>query len=183
LAISGKKVLLMELDLRKPKVSKMLGLTRETGFTNFIISDIPLQSILQPSNLHENLFVIGAGTIPPNPAELILQEKVSTLFEELRNSFDFIIIDTAPVGLVTDALLLSRYADANIYVVRQNYTIKGQLNIINDIALTKKMNNVSILINDVSNKGSYGYGYGYGYGGSGYYADQPEKKSIFKRKK
>jgi tyrosine-protein kinase Etk/Wzc len=117
LAISGKKVVLMELDLRKPKISKMLGLRGDVGFTNFVISDIPKATILQNSGIHPNLFVISAGIIPPNPAELILQEKVTQLFNDLREEFDFIIVDTAPVGLVTDALLISKYSDANIYVM------------------------------------------------------------------
>ena len=179
LAISGKKVVLMELDLRRPKVSKLLGLPGNKGFTNFVVEDMPMSRLLQPTTLDPNLFVISAGTIPPNPAELILMEKVTTLFDYLRKEFDFIIVDTAPVGLVTDALLVSKYADANIYVVRQNYTLKEHINIINDLAVNAKMANMSILINDVKNKGSYGYGYGYG--GKGYYTDQPAKKSFFKR--
>ena len=183
LAISGKKVVLMELDLRKPKVSKLLGLSGSKGFTNFVVADIPISSLLQPTTIEPNLFVISAGPIPPNPAELILMEKVTTLFDYLRKEFDFIIVDTAPVGLVTDALLLSKYADANIYVVRQDYTLKDQINIINDLAVNAKMANMSILINDVKNRGSYGYGYGYGYGGKGYYTDQPEKKSFFRKRK
>ena len=181
LAISGKKVALMEMDLRRPKVSKVLGLSGNKGFTNFVVEDMPVSSLLQQTALNPNLFVISAGPIPPNPAELILMEKVTTLFDYLRKEFDFIIVDTAPVGLVTDALLVSKYADANIYVVRQNYTLKEHINIINDLAINAKMANMSILINDVKNKGSYGYGYGYGYGGKGYYTDQPEKKSFFRR--
>ncbi len=183
LAISGKKVVLMELDLRKPKISKELGLSGNKGFTNYVVADMPLNSLLQPTALDPNLFVVSAGTIPPNPAELILMDKVTTLFDYLRKEFDFVIIDTAPVGLVTDALLLSKYADANIYVVRQNYTLRDHINIINDLAVNAKMANMSILINDVKNRGSYGYGYGYGYGGKGYYTDQPEKKSFYKRGK
>ena len=181
LAISGKKVVLLELDLRRPKISNALGVISNKGFTNYVVADMPMSSLLQPTTLDPNLFVISAGAIPPNPAELILMDKTTSLFDYLRKEFDFIIVDTAPVGLVTDALLLSKYADANIYVVRQNYTLKEHINIINDLAVNAKMTNMSILINDVKSKGSYGYGYGYGYGGKGYYTDQPEKKPFFKR--
>ena len=179
LAISGKKVVLMELDLRKPKISKILGLSGEIGFTNYIISDIPISQIIQQSSIHPNLFVIGAGAIPPNPAELILENKVEFLFSNLRKDFDFIIIDTAPVGLVTDALLLSKYSDANIYVVRQNYTIREQLNIVHDISINGKMANVSILLNDVTLKSNYGYGYGYGH--NAYYTLDPKKSTFFRK--
>ena len=182
LAISGKKVVLMELDLRRPKVSRLLGLPGNKGFTNFLVADVAMSSLPQQTTIDPNLYVISAGPIPPNPAELILMEKVTTLFDYLRKEFDFIIIDTAPVGLVTDALLLSKYADANIYVVRQDFTLKEQINIINDLAVNAKMANMSILINDVKNRGSYGYGYGYGYGGKGYYTDQPEKKYFLRRR-
>ena len=179
LAISGKKVVLMELDLRKPKVSKALGLPGNVGFSNYVVSDLPMSSLIQPVQLHPNLFVISAGIIPPNPSELLLQDKVAQLFEYLRKEFDYVIVDTAPIGLVTDALLLSKFADANIYVVRQNYTLKEQLNIIDDLAVNSKMNNLSILINDVNKSSGYGYGYGYGYGDKGYYTDKLEKKSFF----
>ena len=119
------------------------------------------------------------------PAELLLDEKVAELFTYLRANFDMVIIDSAPVGLVSDAVVLSAFADATLYIMRQNYTLKKQLNLINDYYLNKKLPKMSLLLNDVSVTGGYGgyygnYGYGYSYGSGGYFeADQKKKKGRF----
>lgn len=188
LAISGKKTVLMEMDLRKPKISKELNLNFDEGFTNYMISDLELDKLAKPTNIHPNLFVIASGTIPPNPAELLLQDKVSTLFDYLKTNFDYIVIDTPPVGIVTDAVLLGNYANASIYIVRQKFTHKQQIEIINDLAKNNKIPNISILVNDLKLKkgygyGGYGYGYGYGYS-TGYYSDdKKQKRQLWKSKK
>lgn len=162
LALSGKKVVVMELDLRKPTLSSKLKLSNDCGFTNYVVSkDMLPEAIIKPSQVHENLFVIGSGIIPPNPAEIILNGRVSTLMKYLVENFDFIIIDAPPIGVVTDAQLLSKYADMSIYLVRQGFTFKDQLDIVQDLYLDGKMGNISILMNDVVNNDRYGSGYGY----------------------
>lgn len=175
LAFSGKKVVAMEMDLRKPNLSVKLKPKNIIGFSNYIISDdLTPKDIIQPSGINDNLFLIGSGPIPPNPSELILSERTDQLIEKLKEEFDYIIIDAPPIGLVTDAQLLSKYADLSLYVVRQGYTLKNQLNIIEDLNKDKKLGKMTILINDIEHSVGYGYGgYGYGYG---YYDNQSTKK-------
>ena len=184
LALSGKKVLIMELDLRKPKISNYLGLDNSNGFSNYIISsDMSIPSIIVPSNVHENLFLISSGPIPPNPTELILDARADDLFVKLRKDFDYILIDAPPVGLVTDAQLMDRFSDMALYIVRQSFTFKGQLKIADELYKNKKIKKLSIVVNDIVVKAGYGYSYGYGYGyGYGYYQNE-EKNNIFTRLK
>jgi capsular exopolysaccharide synthesis family protein len=182
LAISGKKVLLMELDLRKPGISSTLNMDNTSGFSNYIVSEAKVTDIIKPSDIHPNCYLIGSGSLPPNPAELLVHDKVSELFNEVRNQFDYIVIDCSPVGLVTDALLLSKYADLVLYVVRQRFTYKKQINIIQGIANDRKFKKIDIIFNDVKPIPGYGYGYGYSYGykyGYNYYDE--EKRSFFQR--
>ncbi len=177
LALSGKKVLLVEMDLRKPKLSADLNLSNATGVTNYIISDLKLSDVIQPSGIHENCWIISSGNIPPNPSELIIHDKVDRLFAEAKQQFDYIIVDTPPVGLVTDAQLLSRYADLSIYVIRQKVTAKRQVSIAEELAATNKMRKLNIILNDVRKIP------GYSFGTSKYeraYYNEP-KKPFFKR--
>lgn len=168
MALSGKRTVILEFDIRKPKVMKGLGLHERKGITNFIVSNISLTDMIHPVPGVENLFVIPCGPVPPNPAEMLLDERVEVLFNELRNQFDVVIVDTAPVGLVSDAITLSRYVNATVYIVRHNYTLKKQIQLIEDIYQHNKLPHVSVIINDISVRGGYGYGgyggYGYGYG-------------------
>lgn len=167
LAISGKKVVVMEMDLRKPNLSNKLNISNTLGFTNYIISeDIKFSEIVKKTNVNDNLYIVSSGPIPPNPAETILNSKTENLFAYLADNFDYIIIDAPPIGLVTDAQLLSKYSALTLYLVRQGYTHKEQLNILKDLHKNKKMNKLAILVNDIKIEGGYGYGYGYGYGGS-----------------
>ncbi|RZJ99968.1 MAG: polysaccharide biosynthesis tyrosine autokinase, partial [Flavobacterium sp.] len=170
LAISNKKVLLMELDLRKPGLSAKLEIPNNIGFTNYIIDNtLPESEIIKPLALHDNLFIISSGPIPPNPAEMLLSDRTKVLMEKLKDQFDYIIIDAPPVGLVTDAQLMSGYADLCMYLVRQNYTYKQQINIIDDLRKNNKMKELGIVVNDIKASNGYGYGYGYGNGyGYGY---------------
>lgn len=165
LAITNKKVALLEFDLRKPKISKMFNLTSPVGFSNYVIGKSDLKEVVVPSGVHDSLFIMPAGPLPPNPSELLMMGKVKEMFEMLRAHFDYIIVDTAPVGLVTDAQIVGSYADATIYVVRQDYTFKQQISYIDDLYINKKLPSMSLIVNDVSGSSSaYGYGYGYGYG-------------------
>ncbi|NIG55219.1 tyrosine-protein kinase [Chitinophaga sp. Cy-1792] len=178
ISLSGKKVLLMEMDLRKPKISDNLGLSNHTGFSTYAIGKSLAESVIKPSGIHENCFLLSSGPIPPNPAELLLMENTGLLFAELRKQFDYIIVDTAPVGLVTDAQLLGRFADATLYIMRQDYTFKEQAKLTKDLLQYQKMPRLNIILNDVKQGTTYGYGYGYGYG-----ADEESKPVITKIKK
>lgn len=174
IALSGKRTVILEFDIRKPKIMQGLGMTERRGLTNYIVGNIGLHELVQPVPDVENLFVIPCGPVPPNPAEMLLHERVDHLFSELKLQFDAIIIDSAPIGLVSDAITLGRYADGTIYIVRHNYTLKKQIQLIEDLYKNSKLPHLSIIINDINSRGSYGgyygyggYGYGYGYGYSG----------------
>ena len=184
LALSGKKVLLMELDLRKPRISSALNMDNSIGFSNYIVSDMSLRDAIKPSGIHPNCYLLGSGSLPPNPTELLVHEKVTRLFTEIRNEFDYVIVDCSPVGLVTDALLLSAHVDMVLYVVRQRFTFKKQINIVQSLVNDRKFKKVDVIFNDVKAIPGYGYGYGYGYGQGnkysyGYYDE--DRRSIFKR--
>lgn len=164
LALSGtqKKVLLVELDLRKPKVTEKLGKENKLGVTNFIISPgMRPEDIVQPSGLRDNLFLMSSGPVPPNPAELILHERMDELMAWASDQFDYVIIDAPPIGLVTDAQLLGKYADLTLYIVRQGYTFKHQINIAEELYRSRKLKNMALLVNDIKQ--------GYAYTGGGYY--------------
>jgi len=165
LALSDKKVLIMELDLRKPGVSLKINLTNVVGFSNYIIDESikPKDIIKELNDIMPNLYLISSGAIPPNPAELLMHPRTELLMKELIDKFDYIIIDAPPVGLVTDAQLLSSYADMCIYVLRQKYSAKDKLHIIEDLRKDGQMKKIGIVINDIKHEAGSGYGYGYGY--------------------
>jgi len=175
LALSDKKVLLMELDLRKPGLSSKLGVDNSIGFSNYTITpDLKISDIVKPLSINKNMFIISSGPLPPNPAETLMSEHMAELVNELKKEFDYIIMDAPPIGIITDAQLLAQYADVTLYLVRQKVTQRAQLSIVNDIYKNSKMKNVSIVVNDIVNK-FYGYGYGYG----NYGQEQPQ--SIFQK--
>lgn len=183
LAISNKRVLLMELDLRKPGLSKKIDIKNEFGFTNFIIdSSVDAKDIVQLSKVHENLHIVPSGPLPPNPAEMILNERTEILMSYLKGEYDYIIIDTPPIGIVADAQLLYGYANLSLYVVRQNVTLKKQLNIVEDLSKSNKMNNVGVVVNgiDVTDGSRYSNEYGYGYGYNEYFDDSSEDNKSTK---
>jgi len=163
LAMTGKKVLLMEMDLRKPGLSHKLGLDNTNGFTNYILDEnITAKDIIKPLELHSDMFLISSGPIPPNPAENLMHKRASVLFKELKSQFDYIIIDVPPIGLVTDAQLLEPYSNLTLYIVRQKYTFKEQINLVQDLYVKNRMGNLGIVVNDILASNGYGYGYGYG---------------------
>jgi capsular exopolysaccharide synthesis family protein len=179
LAISGKKVVLMEMDLRKPKIAERLEISNREGFSTYAIGKTPLHTLIKPSGIHENCYLVTSGPIPPNPTELLLQQRTEELFRFLNEQFDYIIIDSAPIGLVTDAQVLARFADATLYLVRHGVTFKQQLQITRDMYMEHKLPRINIVINDVKSKSSYGYGYGgYGYGYGGYGNESPKKSGF-----
>ncbi len=193
LAIGNKKVVLIELDLRKPKLTSNIGMENKSGFSNYVASGkLSIQDIITPTKIHENVSLISSGPIPPNPAELLMDKKLEEIINYLKESFDYIIIDSAPVGLVSDALLIEKLVDITLYITRQNVTFKSQLSIVNDLYKAKKLRKVSLVVNDISSSTgnyygygyTYGYGYGYGYGGYGTYGMEekvPLIQRIFKK--
>jgi capsular exopolysaccharide synthesis family protein len=166
-AVANKKTVILELDLRKPKISKALGLLDRKGISNYIVGEVQKEDLPVSVNQVNNLFVVPAGPVPPNPSELLLDTKIEELFTYLKSNFDIIIIDSAPVGLVSDAKVLSRYSDSTVFVVRQGYTPRKRLESINEVYINKLFPNTNLLVNDVKMGGAssyYGYGYGYSYG-------------------
>ena len=181
LALSGRKTILLGCDLRKPKITVGFDFSSEVGLSNYLIDVATEKEIIQNSGTIPNLDIILSGPKPPNPSELIISPKMDALFEKLKQEYEYIILDTPPLGLITDAAVLSKHADINIYVVRQNVTRRHHLNYINKLYSEGKIQNVCIILNAIkaANR-SYGYGYeyayGYGYGyGYGYYEE--DKKS------
>lgn len=186
--LTGKKVGLMEMDLRKPKLSKYLGINRDPGITSYLIGKAGIDEIIKETK-YPNLFVVSAGPIPPNPTELIISEKFGEMMALLKEKFDYVIIDSAPIGPVTDSQLISGYADCTLYVVRHDHTPKVMLRMIDDLHKQEKFKNMALVFNGLKPRGagafggygygygSYGYGYGYGSGGDGYgYYTQDESK-------
>ena len=177
----GKRVALLELDLRKPKVSKLLEVRNDVGISNYLVNQANITEIIRPTEI-KDLFVLPSGVIPPNPAELIQKERFQQLMAEVKERFDFVIIDTAPVGPVADSFLLKDYADATVYVVRQDKTLRSHLKMIDDINRKKRFKNLCLVFNGLRKRGlAYGnYGYGtYAYGsGDGYYVNEEPRGRI-----
>ena len=192
-ALGGKKTILVGLDLRKPKIFADFDVSNEKGVVNYLIGEENLEAIIQETKI-PNLDVIIAGTVPPNPSELLISSATDELINSLKETYDYIILDTPPIGLVSDAVELLKYADSTLYIVRQNYSQKGMLKMINEKYIKEEITNITIVLNDFTMKlryGGYGNGYGYGYGygkyAIGYSSDDTAPKSfiknVFKRKK
>lgn len=176
---SGKKVIILDLDMRKPKIHKAFdssenSITNTKGMSNILAGTHSWEECLKESRL-KNLFFITAGNIPPNPSELILSEKMKTIIEDLKKSFDYIVIDNPPIGLLADAMHSLQIADYPIYILRSMYSYRPFILTMENLKKNCNVNNLSFVLNDVShsshgNYGGYGYGnYGrYGYGGYGY---------------
>ncbi len=177
LAISGKKTLLLAMDLRAPKISKYLDSEDLLGVTNYIKNDeLSVKDIIDNHTLFDNLHIINSGDIPPNPVELLMSKRVNELFEYIKDKYEYIIVDTAPVGMVTDTIQISNFADLSLYVIKANYLDKRMLHIPEKLHKENKLSNMAILINGSDHsKGAYGYGYGYGYG------DKSKKNPWYKK--
>lgn len=182
-ALSDKKTIILGLDLRKPKIFQDFGLNNQIGIVNYIIGDKTIDEIIVKSKI-PNLDIITSGPIPPNPSELIMSESMGNLIDELKKRYDYIILDTPPIGLVTDALELVHFCDVTLYVVRQNYTKSDMITLLNNRINRGELSNVSLIMNGFENKARYGYGYGYDYGygnyGSGYHEIEKQQNFIQK---
>lgn len=192
LALLGKKIVIVGLDIRKPGLNKAFQLSRkEQGISQFLANPehTDLMSLVQVSNINPNLSILPGGPIPPNPTELVARESLPQAIDILKKHFDYIILDTAPIGMVTDTQLISRVANASIYVCRADYTHKTDYTLINELGEQKKLPNLCTIINGLDmKKKKYGYYYGYGkygkyygygkkYGyGYGYGAENVNKK-------
>ena len=166
-ALSNHKTILIGGDLRKPKLHNSFKLDKNQGLSNYLINKSNLEDIITKTNI-KTLDVIASGPIPPNPAELLDSPKMNELLSILNSKYDYVIIDTPPIGLVTDGVILMQYADANLYIVRHNYSKIKSLSVVNNISKNKNISNLNIVINDYTENEGYGYGYGYGYGNDGY---------------
>jgi capsular exopolysaccharide synthesis family protein len=183
-ALSGKRTLIVGADMRRPKIFQDFNCDNTAGLTTFLSGLTSFENIVQPTEI-ANLSLVSGGPVPPNPSELLLTDRFQQFITEALNQFDFVLIDTPPLALVTDAFVISKYVDHTVFVVRQNYTPKEFIKSIDEYYRSEKIKNISILLNDIYKSGlgygygasyayQYGYSYGYGYGrkkknGEGYY--------------
>jgi capsular exopolysaccharide synthesis family protein len=168
LSLTGKKVVIVDLDLNNPTISKILDVVQEDGITQYLTGEREPEEIIKRVKAHENLFFISAGSLPENPSELLANGRVKEIIDYLENIFDFVIIDTSPIVLVTDGYLLTGLCDATLYVVRHKYTPKMLIKRLDENNQINPINNPAIIFNGVKMRGffknNYGYGYDYVYG-------------------
>ena len=165
LSLLGKKVVIVGLDIRKPGLNKVFNIPKkEHGITQYLTNTTAnLMDFVQPSDINKNLFILPGGTVPPNPTELLARGGLEKAIETLKANFDYVILDTAPVGMVTDTLLIGRVADLSVAVCRADYSPKAEFTLINDLAEINKLPNLCIAVNGLDlNSRKYGYYYGYG---------------------
>lgn len=196
LALLGKKVIIVGLDIRKPGLNKVFHIPhKERGITQYLSApqSTDLRSMVLPTDISANLSVLPGGAVPPNPTELLARQSLADAIDILKKEYDYIVLDTAPIGMVTDTQLIARVADASIYVCRADYTHKNDYRLINELYNNKRLPNLCTVINglDMTKKkygyyygyGKYGkyygygkkYGYGYGYG----YGEPPIPNKIY----
>ena len=165
LSLLGKKVVIVGLDIRKPGLNKVFNIPKKDhGITQFLTNpSMNLMDLVQPSDINRNLFILPGGAVPPNPTELLARDGLEKAIETLKTNFDYVILDTAPVGMVTDTLLIGRTADLSVYVCRADYTRKAEFTLVNEFFENRKLPNLCIAINGLDlQKKKYGYYYGYG---------------------
>ncbi len=179
IALSGKKIVLIGADMRKPKLFDEFNILKSPGLSNYLIAENTLDEIIQSVPQSKNMHVISSGPIPPNPSELIESERMDHLISELKGIYDYIIIDTPPIGIVPDATSVIKKSDLCIYIVRQRFTDKASLDFLNEFAEKINVKNICIEINDMKSDGN-SYGYGYGGFGYGYYDDEVGENRISK---
>jgi tyrosine-protein kinase Etk/Wzc len=193
LSYARKKVVLLGLDLRKPETHKAFNMHNKIGISHFLTGQADIDRIIQKTNI-EGLDFIPAGPVPPNPSELIMGEEMEALLTILKSRYDYIILDTPPLGIVTDATILMNHSDINLFTLRQNYSKVNYINALNDLQIHKEIKNMYLIINDLKltntkygTKYSYNYGYGYSYGKNPgiYHSEENIKKGwltrLFKR--
>ena len=162
LSLLGKKVLLVGMDIRNPQLAASLGLSNSRGITNYLAtSGMNIDELIHPVEGMDNMDVIVAGPVPPNPGELLASKAVDDLFVQLRARYDYIVVDSAPVGMVSDTFNLDRISDATVYVCRVNYTSLQDVDFLNTVFTEKRLRKMSLVVNGTNSSSRYGYGYGY----------------------
>lgn len=194
-ALARKKTILVGLDIRRPQIRKLFSISTSKGLVSYLSGkETDLDSLIIPSGVSEYLDLLPAGPIPPNPNELLINSSLGTVFEYLREKYEYIIVDSAPVGMVSDTFLLTQYADLNIYVMRANFSSRKYIEVLENLVKEDKLRQLYILVNAVNIRSKvygykrYGYGYGYGYGsrygysyGYGYGYGEPDTQHNKKR--
>lgn len=195
IGLSGKKTCLIGLDLRKPKISEYVGIDNKIGLSTYLVGKCEKEEIVMPT-AYENLYIVPSGPIPPNPSELLLKDKMTEFLDYLAEDFDVVVMDTPPIGLVSETMDLLRFSDVNLYIVRQDYTHKKYLLMINDLYANDQISNFYAVFNgmkaggDIYDFGGYNYGYGYNYSymrknkytGNYYEDDEPKRPSEWLEK-
>ncbi|MDO8928680.1 MAG: polysaccharide biosynthesis tyrosine autokinase, partial [Bacteroidota bacterium] len=183
LAMNDKKVVLIGADMRKARLHKIFNLPNEHGLSTYLSKQDKIEEVIFETII-DNLIVLPAGPVPPNPSELIDKPEMQTLLKELSARFDYVILDNAPVSLVTDGLLAGRHADLNIFILRYAVSKRDQIKYINQIAENKILNNIILVINDIQGSGfgygkNYYYNYKYSEHGNGYYEETKKPDNAF----
>ncbi len=182
LAISNKKTILIEFDLRNPSLAVSLNADSTRGMANYLAGEIEIDQIIQPVNNSENLFFISSGIpLPANPGEIILNNRIQPLIDHLRQQFDFIVMDTPPIEAVSDALTLAKWADSSFFVIRHKYSLRSSLVRMNHLYEDHKLPRPGLIINGIKPGEGFNnvHGYGYGYGDM----DKMKKKKTKERTK
>jgi capsular exopolysaccharide synthesis family protein len=160
-------VVMLELDLNNPTLSHKFGIENKVGISDYLNCRLDPEDIIRTVPEHENLFIIPSGPLPRNPSELIMSKRIEIILNYLNNIFDYIVIDTAPAGALTDAYILSKHCDVTLYIIRQKYTPKTLVEHLDDNNKTSRLNNVGIVFNGIRPRGfgktNFGYGYSYLY--------------------
>ena len=180
LALTGKKVILLELDLANPSLSTKLEVDYEQGVSNYLLGECEPEDVIKRTTANNNLFFLPCGTLPDNPSELIMNERLKELLNYLEEIFDYVVIDSAPASLLSDAYVLSPMCHATLYVVKHKFTPKVYLERLEQENSVNQLMNVGIIFNGIKSRGfsKNGYGYGYGYG---YIHDNSGKKAREKK--
>lgn len=165
LSLLKRKVVIVGMDIRRPQLANYLGLPNSPGLTQYLAnSDMTIDEVTRPISDVPGLDVIVAGPIPPNPGELMTSNRVSVLIETLRQKYDYVILDTAPIGIISDTFNITKYVDATVFVVRNKVSRLQSISFLNEVAADGRLKRPNIVINGADKKDGYGYGYGYGYG-------------------
>jgi len=171
LALQNNRVIIVALDLRKSQLNIDFGIDNGKGVSTYLSGQSSIDEIIHTTKV-TNLDFISSGPVPPNPAELISKPECGRLIAELKHHYDYVIIDTPPIGIVADALLIMKHSDINIFILRQNYSRKENLKVLNEYQRKDALKNVSILFNDAGRSHTYGYGY---------YDDEKQKRKLSDR--
>jgi tyrosine-protein kinase Etk/Wzc len=168
MAMAGKKTLLIGMDLRRPKIHRIFNINNTIGLSTFLAGRHTAEEMIQATNI-DNLSLVNSGPVPPNPAELIGSDKLPQFIEESKSTYDYIIIDTPPIAIVTDALLVKECINTYVFVIRHDFSDRSVLKLVDELYTRRGFTNIAMLVNDIKVKGYYGYNYSYNYGyGYGY---------------